>query len=59
MPNQKVAFATKGGREVLNYVVFEMELSMTQHAGQPEEQQKLLLMEFTWTRSPTRTMLRT
>jgi hypothetical protein len=44
-PNQKVPFATKGGQEKLMYILFEMELSMTQLAGQREEAQKLLLMD--------------
>ena len=43
-PNQQVAFATRNGSEELMYIVFEMELSVTQVAGQREEQQKLLLM---------------
>lgn len=44
-PGQQVPVATPDGREVLQYVVFEMQLAMRQMAGQREEAQKVLLMD--------------
>jgi len=44
-PSQKVPVVTSDGREVLNFIVFEMELCMKQCAGQREEEQKVLLMD--------------
>jgi len=44
-PGQQVPVAQADGREVLQYVVFEMELAMRQLAGQREEPHKVLLMD--------------
>ena len=44
-PGQQVPVAQADGRELLQYVVFEMELAMRQMAGQREEPHKVLLMD--------------
>ena len=44
-PRKQVQVATPDGREVLNYVVFEMELAPRQTAGLREEPEKVLFMD--------------
>jgi hypothetical protein len=44
-PSQQVPVAQPDGRELLHYVVFELELAMRQMAGQREEPHKVLLMD--------------
>jgi hypothetical protein len=44
-PSQQVPVAQADGRELLQFVVFEMELAMRQMAGQREEPHKVLLMD--------------